>query len=391
VQILLLAFILALLTGSFLMAHEHHQDDYDHEHYEHKNHHHDRQLHSLKDSEEDHTQTEAKHDTAKPSTFSVWAYSLASSFGVSLLSFAGASLLFYGNKNAASGNLQFILSCVAVGSLLGDCFLHLMPILYTTSNEHDHNHHSEHVHGGKHSHSPEVASNSFVILFGFMLCLFLEVYLRIKQKREEAREEKRDSEEKKTKTRHHHSHIKAVGWLNLIGDAIHNFMDGAGIAGAFQVSIPVGVANVLCICMHEIPQELSDYGILLGAGFSVKNALFFNFLSGVLSVVGCLFGLFVTSGGSDFQIFFLTEKHLVALSAGSFLYIATSLIPSILDQMVESETEQPPTTNEDRKEHGDQFITKLIYAVSGVTFGILIMHIIGVYEDSVMVFVSSMY
>ncbi|KAL9655053.1 hypothetical protein ABK040_008836 [Willaertia magna] len=151
-------------------------------------------------------------------------------------------------------------------------------------------------------------------------------------------------------------------------------MDGAGIAGSFQISMPVGLASVLSICLHEIPQELSDYGILLAAGFTAKKALFFNFLSGVFSVVGCLFGLLITNN----NVLNVTETHLIALNAGSFLYISTSMIPEVLNQLIENNDNQEG----DDKSLKQSFTSKLITAISGITFGILMMHIIGIYEDT---------
>ncbi|KAF0982668.1 hypothetical protein FDP41_011598 [Naegleria fowleri] len=434
-------------------SHHHHSDHHHHEEEEDHSHHH-RKLSSIHSPTTTTTSVKGT-DSSKPSTLSVWIYSLASSFGVSLLSLIGASLLFYGcsgnnNRQHSSvlttptgktnntesreqaetspslssptgNNLQFILSCVAIGSLLGDCFLHLIPILYASSHDDE----EEHDHHGSHQHSHGNNSSSFVILLAFLGCLLIEVYLRVKQQREErnaefARSQLNSDEDdhhndhnnigNRSKTvshHHHHHHIKAVGWLNLIGDAIHNFMDGAGIAGAFQVSIPVGVANVLCICMHEIPQELSDYGILLSAGFSVKNALFFNFLSGVLSVVGCIFGLLLTSD-HGFQFLFMNKNHLIAMSAGSFLYIATSMIPIVLEELVQSDsqninneefitsltiTHHPSDPERKGKESypKSQFTRKFIYAVSGVLAGFFIMHLIGSYEEYVTNVVSSMY
>ena len=398
--------------------HHHHEHEHHEHHYEHKevntnNNEKHQQIHRhLLETKEIHKEGDHHHhdhnlheekQQHQPSKLSIWMYSLGSSFGVSLLSFVGASLLFYGIRGQENGatmsNLQFILSCLAVGSLLGDCFLHLLPILYA-SEEHSHDSGHSHGSGGKHVHNLEASGHSFVILFGFILCLLIEVYLRVRQRREEKKEKANEVKLGGHSHHHGHSHIKAVGWINLIGDGIHNFMDGAGIAGAFQVSIPVGIANVLCICMHEIPQELSDYGILLSAGFSVKKALFFNFLSGVLSVVGCLFGLILTSD-HGFEFLFINEKHLVALSAGSFMYIATSMIPIILDQLVESSelVAVPEIKNEDekteKKVHKDaqtsDFPTKLYYAIGSVTAGIILMHIIGVYEDSVTDMVTSFY
>ena len=70
-----------------------------------------------------------------------------------------------------------------------------------------------------------------------------------------------------------------LGTMNLIGDGLHNFIDGLVIAAAYFVNIPLGIVTTLAVIIHEIPQEIGDFGVLLYAGYSKKKALFFNFLS----------------------------------------------------------------------------------------------------------------
>jgi zinc transporter ZupT len=140
-----------------------------------------------------------------------------------------------------------------------------------------------------------------------------------------------------------HGKIKAFGWLNLFSDGIHNFMDGMGLAGAFNISASLGLATTLCICLHELPQEMSDFAVLLNAGFSVKRALIFNFFSGVVAVIGCFVGLILnqqahsipSSTSNNWLLLLLNERALVSITAGSFLYIIACMCQELGAQIFE--------------------------------------------------------
>jgi zinc and cadmium transporter len=112
--------------------------------------------------------------------------------------------------------------------------------------------------------------------------------------------------------------------LILIGDGVHNFIDGAVIAAATYISIPLGVATALAVTAHEIPQEVGDFAILLAAGYSRLRALWLNILSGLSAVGGVLLAAFAIDRVPMVLPYFLP------LAAASFLYIALSdLIPSL--------------------------------------------------------------
>lgn len=114
-----------------------------------------------------------------------------------------------------------------------------------------------------------------------------------------------------------------VSYLILIGDAIHNFIDGLVIAASFLVSPQIGLATTLMVVFHEIPQELGDYGVLVHSGLTPKKALVYNFLSQLFAVVGGVLGYFTLS-------VLHYSSYLLALAAGGFLYISASdLIPEI--------------------------------------------------------------
>ena len=135
----------------------------------------------------------------------------------------------------------------------------------------------------------------------------------------------------------HHGDIEAMGderapakgfaYLNVLGDGIHNFIDGMIIAASFTAGFSVGLATTIAVIFHELPQEMGDYGILIYAGFERTRALMLNFLAALSVVVGGVFG-----------IFFLTTIEalsglLIAFSAGAFIYLSASeLIPELQEE-----------------------------------------------------------
>jgi len=116
----------------------------------------------------------------------------------------------------------------------------------------------------------------------------------------------------------------ASGFLILVGDGIHNFVDGVLIAGAFMTDIHLGVVTSLAVAAHEIPQELGDFAILLHSGFSRKKALFFNLLSSLTTVIGGVLAYFSLM---DLQNLL---PYVLSIAAASFLYVAVAdLIPGL--------------------------------------------------------------
>lgn len=120
-----------------------------------------------------------------------------------------------------------------------------------------------------------------------------------------------------------HEHT-VVGPLLLLGDALHNFVDGVAIAAAFMSSSSTGIAVALAILSHEVPQEVGNVAILLESGFGRRKAFLYNVLSNAAAVVGALLGyLFLT------RLSFLVP-YIMGISAASFIYIAAAdLIPSL--------------------------------------------------------------
>jgi zinc and cadmium transporter len=110
----------------------------------------------------------------------------------------------------------------------------------------------------------------------------------------------------------------------LIGDAFHNFVDGAVIAAAVMTSVPLGVSTALAVAAHEIPQEVGDFAILLHAGYSRQRALLLNVMSGLASAGGAVVALVAV------KLVPMLLPYCLALAAASFLYVAMAdLIPGL--------------------------------------------------------------
>lgn len=118
--------------------------------------------------------------------------------------------------------------------------------------------------------------------------------------------------------------IHSFGFMNLLGDAVHNFIDGLIIASSFIISVPLGITTTIAIAMHEIPQEIGDFGVLLYSGFEKKKALLLNFLVALTVVLGAVVGWLLFSHIEAITGF------LLPIAAGGFIYIALSdMIPEL--------------------------------------------------------------
>lgn len=129
---------------------------------------------------------------------------------------------------------------------------------------------------------------------------------------------------------HHHGEDKEepsmhpVGKLVLFSDGVHNFIDGIIIAASFMVSVPVGIATTLAVILHEIPQEVGDFAVLLHSGYSKRRALWLNFLSALTAILGAIV-LFLLGKTAEISLMWF-----VPLAAGGFIYIALAdLIPEL--------------------------------------------------------------
>jgi zinc and cadmium transporter len=214
----------------------------------------------------------------------LWA--ISASIIVSLISFVGIITLLLKEKLLSKILLSLI--SFSAGALIGAAFLHLIP---------------EAVEKGGHS-----KAYLFVIV-GFILFFILEKYLHWRH----CHKEKCD--------------IHMFTYLNLFGDGVHNFIDGIIIGSSFVVNINFGITTSFAIIMHEIPQEIGDFGVLVYGGFGKSKALFYNFLSALTAVLGTVIG-YALANTSDVFL-----KLLMPLAAGGFIYIACcDLIPELHKQ-----------------------------------------------------------
>ncbi len=217
----------------------------------------------------------------------VWI--LGSVLLVSLLSLAGALALFFDEKKIRKYLL--LLVSFSAGTLFGDAFIHLLPEAFDAGE------------------SPVLIS--LTVLSGILVFFVLERVVHWHH----AHHVEGDCE---------HEHVKTLGIMNLVGDGVHNFIDGMIIAGSFMVSVPLGIATTIAVIFHEIPQEISDFGVLLHAGYSKAQALFYNFLSALAAVAGALLVIVLQTSIPSL------ETRLLAFTAGGFIYIAgTDLIPEL--------------------------------------------------------------
>jgi len=207
---------------------------------------------------------------------------IASSFLISLIAFVGVVSLAI--KDEVLDRILLYLVGFAAGALIGGAFLHLLPETVERS----------------------TSMNVFLALsFGFFLFFLLE----------------------KLVWRHCHKgkcEVHPFAYVNLIGDGVHNFIDGLVMAASFLSNIQLGIVTSFAVAFHEIPQEIGDFGVLVYGGLGKSKALILNFFAGLMVIVGGLVGYFLQSYIGESMIFILP------FAAGGFIYIAASdLIPEL--------------------------------------------------------------
>jgi zinc and cadmium transporter len=216
----------------------------------------------------------------------MWVYALISVIIVSLISLLGA--VFLSLKKEKLEHLLIYLVSFSVGALLGDVFIHLVP---------------------------ELGENGFAVQSGMWILAGIIVFFVI---------EKIIHWHHCHRPEHEHEAVKPFAIMNLIGDGLHNFLDGAIISAAFMTDTTLGIATAVAVVLHEIPQEIGDFGVLLYAGYSRAKALLFNFLSALLAVVGAVLTLLIGNAVP------MLAPFLLAVAAGGFIYIAgADLIPEL--------------------------------------------------------------
>ena len=119
----------------------------------------------------------------------------------------------------------------------------------------------------------------------------------------------------------------------LLGDSIHNFIDGVAIALAWSAGTEIGVATTVAVFFHEVPQEIGDFGVLLHLGYSRAKVWWYNFATALTTPVGAITGYFMLDTIEPYA------PNLLAFAAGSFLYIAISdLLPELHRHRVQRTT-----------------------------------------------------
>ncbi|MBD3250479.1 MAG: ZIP family metal transporter [Candidatus Pacebacteria bacterium] len=126
---------------------------------------------------------------------------------------------------------------------------------------------------------------------------------------------------------HQDCEIHSFGYMNLIGDGLHNFLDGLVLASAFGADLSLGLAAAVAIALHEIPQEVGDFAVLLKAGFSRSQALKLNLLIAATAIFGAVSGFALQQQIESFS------TYLLPIAAGGFIYIAASdLLPKLREE-----------------------------------------------------------
>jgi len=226
---------------------------------------------------------------------------------VSLISLIG--IIFLLTKKKLDKTLAFIVA-FASGTLLATAFFHMIP------------------------ESFEEINTLWPVLIGIIIFFIIESFIHW-----------------------HHSHeltcekcIHPMAYLNLIGDGIHNILDGLIIAASFLIDTKTGILITFSIMLHEIPQEIGDFAILLRSGMSKAKALILNLASGTMAILGGIIGYFF------FTNLEFTLPYIIGLAAGGFIYIAgVDILPTL---------------------HQEKDQTKKIIQTIALILGILLMYII---------------
>ena len=216
----------------------------------------------------------------------IWFAAIISVLAVSAISLIGIFTLSV--KTKLLNRALFVFVSFAAGAMLGDAFIHLLP--------------------------EAVEEKGFTIEVSLSILLGIAILFLV---------------EKVIHWRHcHHTptehHVHPFAIMNLLGDSVHNFIDGLIIGASYLVSIPIGIATTIAVILHEIPQEISDFAVLVHGGFTKGKALFLNLVTALVAVLGVVVALLIGFRAESFA------SLLVPFAAGSFIYILSAdLIPEI--------------------------------------------------------------
>ncbi len=213
---------------------------------------------------------------------------------ISLISFIGVFTLSFNRKLLSK--MLLVLVAFAAGSLIGVSFFDLIP------------------------ESMELGGSiaSLYIVIGILIFFVVERFVGWHHSHHD------EDIDPSGHKHHHHPHHKPYVYTNLAAEAVHNFIDGTLIAASFIVSVPIGIAATIAVALHEIPQEIGDFAVLIHGGLEINKALLYNFLVAITAIIGGLLTFFL-AGVINSLI-----PALLGVAAGGFLYIALAdLIPEI--------------------------------------------------------------
>lgn len=222
-------------------------------------------------------------------------YAFSAVIAVSVISLVGVFTLSF--KEATLRRILFGFIGLATGALFGDALIHLIP---------------EALESGIGTTSVALLVMSGIVFFFLLEKIFLWRHSHLEE-----------VETAESIEQHDHS-PKHLAPLVLVADFVHNLLDGVIIGAAFLVSTPVGISTTIAVILHEIPQEVGDFGLLIHAGWSRAKALLWNFLSALSAIFGVLIVLMIGNSADSFI------PVISALTAGAFIYIAGSdLVPEM--------------------------------------------------------------
>jgi len=211
---------------------------------------------------------------------------LIACFLISICVWVAVLFLFF-KKETLSKITMFLVSFSA-GALIGGAFLHLLP---------------------EASEGMEAEKLFFVVLSAFVGFFLIEKLFHWRHCHKENCE------------------VHSLGYMNLVGDSLHNFIDGLVIASVFMVDFKLGIITTLAIALHEVPQEIGDFGVLIHAGFNKVKALVLNYIVATTVILGGVVGYFASFYIEDVM------PYLLPIAAGGFIYIASSdLMPEIREE-----------------------------------------------------------
>lgn len=233
---------------------------------------------------------------------SVWLSTIISILVISLASFVGVFTL--GIKSDKLKKILIYFISFSAGALFGDAFIHLFPEIIQ-----------------EWGFSLQI---SIYLLMGILIFFILEKIVHFQQYHCHGGHDcEHELEESPHKSRNK-NHVHSFAYMSLIGSSMHNFIDGTIIAASYLVNFQLGLATSIAVFLHEIPHELGDFSILVHGGFTKGRALFVNFISALVSLLGAVFTFLLSSYIPNLQMI------LIPIATGGFIYVAGSdLIPEL--------------------------------------------------------------